>query len=51
MQFIEQLFGFSPDGGTGLTEIMIVILVFTAGLLILLRSRGRERIRRRRLQR
>lgn len=35
MQFIEQLFGFSPDGGTGLTELSILAVALTAILITL----------------
>ena len=30
MDFIEQLFGVSPDGGSGLTEVSIVVAIFAA---------------------
>jgi hypothetical protein len=30
MHFIEQVFGVSPDGGTGLTEIALILVVVTA---------------------
>jgi hypothetical protein len=33
MHFIEQVFGFSPDGGSGLTELLI-LLIPLAGLLL-----------------
>jgi hypothetical protein len=30
MHFIEQVFGVSPDGGAGLTEIAFILAVVTA---------------------
>jgi hypothetical protein len=30
MRWIEQLFGISPDGGTGLTELLIVVALGVA---------------------
>jgi MYXO-CTERM domain-containing protein len=33
MHFIEQVFGFSPDGGSGLTEMLFLILPI-AGLVV-----------------
>lgn len=36
MQWIEQLFGCSPDGGTGLTEIALLLSVLTAVVFICL---------------
>ncbi len=29
MDFIEQWFGVSPDGGNGFTEMLIVLLIFS----------------------
>jgi hypothetical protein len=38
MDFIEEMFGVSPDGGSGATEFMIVVAViaaiFVAGLAV-----------------
>lgn len=35
MDFIEQLFGVSPDGGNGLTEVgYIAIFLFLMGLIM-----------------
>ena len=41
MHFIEQLFGFSPDGGSGLTELFLFLLPVVAGLLVIYRRRSR----------
>ena len=41
MHFMEQLFGFSPDGGTGLTELFLFLLPVVAGLLVIYRRRSR----------
>lgn len=41
MHFIEQVFGFSPDGGTGLTELLLFLLPVVAGLLVFYRRRRR----------
>jgi hypothetical protein len=41
MHFIEQLFGFSPDGGSGLTELLLFLLPAVAVLLVLYRRRSR----------
>jgi len=30
MDFIEQLFGFSPDGGTGVTEFLLLAIPVVA---------------------
>jgi hypothetical protein len=38
MQFIEQLLGVSPDGGTGLTEIALAAAVVSGALLVLARK-------------
>lgn len=48
MNFIEQLFGFSPDGGSGVFELML-FLVPLVGICWLARTRAkraRERNRR-----
>jgi hypothetical protein len=37
MQFIEQLLGVSPDGGTGLTEVALAAAVVSGALLALAR--------------
>lgn len=44
MDFIERLFGFSPDGGSGVFELLL-FAVPVVGLLAL-RWRGRRRRRR-----
>jgi hypothetical protein len=41
MHFIEQLFGFSPDGGSGLTELLLFLVPVVAVLLVLYRRRSR----------
>ncbi len=41
MHFIEQLFGFLPDGGSGLTELLLFLLPVVAGLLVMYRRRRR----------
>lgn len=33
MNFIEQFFGFSPDGGSGLTEFLFLLVPLVALLL------------------
>jgi len=38
MDFIERIFGVSPDGGTGSTELMIVAVV----VLLVILVRGRQ---------
>jgi hypothetical protein len=47
MDFIEQIFGFSPDGGSGAFELLL-FLIPIAGLVILYRRRSGERQERRR---
>lgn len=37
MTFIEQLFGISPDGGTGSLEILFWLAPIVAGALLLAR--------------
>jgi hypothetical protein len=44
MNFIEQLFGLSPDAGTGLTEIVFLLAPFT--LIAVLGWRRRVGLRR-----
>jgi hypothetical protein len=41
MHFIEQLFGLSPDGGSGMTELFLFLLPVVAGLLLIYRRRSR----------
>ena len=41
MHFIEQLFGFSPDAGTGLTELFLFLVPVVACLLAIYRWRSR----------
>lgn len=42
MDFIEQIFGFSPDGGSGAFELLLFLLP-VAGLVLLYRRRGKAR--------
>jgi len=42
MDFIERIFGFSPDGGNGMFELML-FLVPILGLLALARRRRHRR--------
>ena len=42
MDFIERIFGFSPDGGSGAFEVLL-FLIPIAGLLLLWRKRKRSR--------
>jgi hypothetical protein len=41
MDFIERIFGISPDGGSGSLEVLL-FLVPIAGLLVLYRMRSRR---------
>jgi hypothetical protein len=43
MDWIEQLFGISPDGGDGTTEAMIVLAVATAIAIIFYTRSGQLR--------
>ena len=44
MDFIERIFGVSPDGGSGLTEAMILIAVIAmASLIVYARQRRRSK--------
>jgi hypothetical protein len=42
MYLIEQLFGISPDGGTGLTELLILLGPAAAYLIVRWVGRGRH---------
>jgi hypothetical protein len=46
MDFIERIFGISPDGGSGATEAMIVVAVIAMGSLIYFRRQQLRRWRR-----
>lgn len=48
MDFIEKLFGFSPDGGSGVFELMLFLvpLIGICGLALTRAKRARERRRR-----
>jgi hypothetical protein len=47
VDWIERLFGISPDGGSGLTETLVALAVglavFVAGTAVFLRGRGGSR--------
>ena len=43
MDFIERLFGISPDGGSGATEVLLILAILLISLgvaLIFVRRRG-----------
>jgi hypothetical protein len=42
MDFIERIFGFAPDGGSGLFE-MLLLAIPIAGILVLREWRRRSR--------
>jgi hypothetical protein len=46
MDFIERLFGVSPDGGSGATEAMIIVAVIAMGSLIYFRRQQQRKARR-----
>jgi hypothetical protein len=48
MDFVEELFGISPDGGSGATEFMVLVAIAAAIFVSVLaiRPAWRERIRR-----
>jgi hypothetical protein len=46
MDFIERIFGISPDGGSGATEAMIMVTVIAMGSLIYFRRQQQRRSRR-----
>ena len=46
MDFIERIFGVSPDGGTGATEAAIIAALLFAGLLLASRAKIRMFIAR-----
>jgi hypothetical protein len=41
MDFVERLFGFSPDGGSGMFEVLIFCVVI--GVIALLARKARAR--------
>ena len=45
MHFIEQLFGFSPDGGSGSVEFLLFSIPVLGGALLTLWRRGNYRTR------
>jgi len=42
MNFIEQIFGFSPDGGNGFTEACLLVAVVLVVGIIRARTRSRH---------
>ena len=46
MDFIEQWFGISPDGGSGATELLFVLVAILIVAMFLLRGRIAPRIGR-----
>jgi hypothetical protein len=46
LDFIERIFGISPDGGSGATEAMIVVAVIAMGSLFYFRRQQLRRSRR-----
>lgn len=45
MDFIEQIFGFSPDGGSGAFEVLLFLIPIVGIVLIYLRRNHAERLR------
>ena len=45
MDFIERIFGFAPDGGSGAFEVLL-FLIPVVGLLMLRRRRSRQDAKR-----
>jgi hypothetical protein len=45
MQFIEHWFGFSPDAGSGTTELLYVLVIAAAILVFMTRAYLRKRAR------
>ncbi|HKN28666.1 MAG TPA: hypothetical protein VJY34_12580 [Roseiarcus sp.] len=43
MDFIERIFGVSPDGGSGATEAMIIVAVIAMGALIVFYRQQRRK--------
>lgn len=43
MDFIERFFGISPDGGSGLTELLILAVLIGVPALLFYRRRQRSR--------
>jgi hypothetical protein len=46
MDFIERIFGISPDGWSGATETMIIVALMAMGSLIYFRRQQKRRSRR-----
>lgn len=47
MDFLEQLFGFSPDGGDGTFELLLFVIPITGLIYLWRRRQGQARARRR----
>lgn len=45
MNFIETLFGFSPDGGSGATELLWIIALAVIVAAVMMWRKGRRRSR------
>lgn len=43
MDFIERIFGFSPDGGSGATELLWIALVAVVAAMLVTLRRSRTR--------
>ncbi len=48
MDFIEQLFGFAPDGGNGLFELLLFVIPIAGLVALAARRKLRSAIKRRR---
>jgi hypothetical protein len=46
MDFIERIFGFSPDGGSGSFEVLLFLLPIAGIAYLVLRARARSRRKR-----
>jgi hypothetical protein len=40
MDFIERIFGISPDGGSGSLEFLLLVLPFAIGTMVMLLRNG-----------
>lgn len=45
MDFIEKIFGFAPDGGTGSLELLLLAIPIAGVCYLVLKRRGRRRRR------
>jgi hypothetical protein len=48
MDFIEQIFGFAPDGGNGLFELLLFVIPIAGLVALAARRRMKSAIKRRR---